>query len=477
MISGKLKNALLMAAIKGDLTTRDKSDGDARDLLESKKDEKEITFEKNPIEFSFEIPDNWVWTKLGCIGTTNIGLTYKPSDVSETGTLVLRSSNIQEGKLAYNDNVYVAIDIPKSKLAIPGDLLICARNGSKRLVGKTAIIDSEGMSFGAFMALLRTPFFKYVYYYLSSPYFRSDFEGVSTTTINQITQSNLKNRLIPLPPIEEQKRIVEKLDEILPLIDELEKDEVKLKDLMQKFPETMKASILQAAIQGKLSNQSVEDGTTTEIFSCISKDRDKLIKEAKIKKVKMLPKITDSEIPFNIPENWTWARLGDCCTYSFSGKSPKYSKIPNSNIAIGQRNNQNYGIDFTNLKYCTDDFIAKYSEIMYLQDYDILLNTLGGGSVGRLGLYLNPQGFKCISDGHLFVFRSGIITFQKYLSYVLKAYQKMIEKDAEGSTNQMFLKLENVRSYLIPVPPLAEQQRIVDKLDRVLPIVKKLSNE
>ena len=233
----------------------------------------------------------------------------------------------------------------------------------------------------------------------------------------------------------------------------------------------LKNSILQLAIQGKLVEQIKEEGAARELIEKIEVGKEKLIKEGKIKKEKELPEITEDEIPFDIPESWEWVRLGNCCAHAFSGKSPKYSKTPNNNIAIGQRNNQNYGMDFTHLKYCTAEFMENYNEEMYLREYDILLNTLGGGTVGRTGLYINPHGFKCITDGHIFVFRTGVITFQKYLYYVLKAYQRKIEKDAEGSTNQSFLKLGNVKSYLVPLPPLEEQKRIVAKIEELMPYV------
>ena len=235
----------------------------------------------------------------------------------------------------------------------------------------------------------------------------------------------------------------------------------------------LKNSILQLAIQGKLVEQRKEEGNAKELLQDIKKIREELIITKKIKKEKELPEIAEEEIPFDLPENWMWVRLGDCCAYAFSGKSPKYTKTPNNNIAIGQRNNQNYGMDFTHLKYCTDEFMENYNEEMYLREYDILLNTLGGGTVGRTGLYINPHGFKCITDGHIFVFRTGVITFQKYLYYVLKAYQRKIERDAEGSTNQSFLKLGNVKSYLIPLPPLEEQKRIVAKIEELMPYVDK----
>lgn len=235
----------------------------------------------------------------------------------------------------------------------------------------------------------------------------------------------------------------------------------------------LKNSILQLAIQGKLVEQRAEEASAKELLKNIEAEKKKLIGEAKGKKEKPLSQITEDEILFDIPESWVWARLGDCCLNSFSGRSPKYTKIPNDNIAIGQRNNQNYGLDFNHLKYCTDEFMKNYNEDMYLQEYDILLNTLGGGTVGRIGLYHNPHGFKCITDGHLFVFRTGIIAFQKYLYYVLKAFQRTIEKDAEGSTNQSFLKLGNVKSYIIPIPPLEEQKRIVAKIEELKPFIDK----
>nr|WP_280522481.1 restriction endonuclease subunit S [Neisseria dumasiana] len=168
------------------------------------------------------MPENWVWVRLGEIGETNIGLTYDKKDISSEGTIVLRSGNIQNDKIDLSDVVKINSDIPLNKMCQKGDILICARNGSKSLVGKAAIINEEGLSFGAFMAIFRSPFNPYVFYYLHSPLFRSAFDGVGTTTINQITQDNLRNRLIPLPPLAEQARIVAKLDALLAQIELLE---------------------------------------------------------------------------------------------------------------------------------------------------------------------------------------------------------------------------------------------------------------
>ena len=177
-----------------------------------------ITDDEKP----FEIPDTWAWCRLGEIGKTNIGLTYKPKDIVEDQTAipVLRANNIQDGRLEYSNLIYVTTDVPPQCICHVGDLIICARNGSKRLVGKSAIVNKEGMAFGAFMAIFRSPFNEYVKLILNSSLFRKTFDGdTSTSTINQITQNMLRAFPIPLPPLAEQKAIVERVDELLKIVD------------------------------------------------------------------------------------------------------------------------------------------------------------------------------------------------------------------------------------------------------------------
>lgn len=143
-------------------------------------------------EVPFDIPDSWEWVRLGSIGETNIGLTYRPSDKTDVnGTLVLRSSNIQDGNMDYSDCVYVSCAVPDRAMIDAGDILICARNGSRSLVGKCAIVDRNGMAFGAFMAKFCSLFNPYVKVFIDSPVFRKQLDGVKTETINQITQDML----------------------------------------------------------------------------------------------------------------------------------------------------------------------------------------------------------------------------------------------------------------------------------------------
>ena len=229
-----MHKSLLQMAIQGKLVEQRSEEGTGEELYCQIQAEKQRLIKSGKIkkekplpaitedEIPFDIPDSWKWVRLGQLGNTNIGLTYGPKDVCDEGVVVLRSSNIQNGKMDYADIVKVSCSIPESKMCHVGDILICARNGSKRLVGKAALIDRDGMSFGAFMAIFRSCCNAYVLYVINSAYFRNALLGdTGTTTINQITQDVMKNMLIPLPPLAEQKRIVAKLEELLPLCERL----------------------------------------------------------------------------------------------------------------------------------------------------------------------------------------------------------------------------------------------------------------
>jgi type I restriction enzyme S subunit len=170
------------------------------------------------------VPESWEWCRLGDIGTTNIGLTYKPSDICDDGVPVLRSNNIQHGKLVFSDLVRVDTPIGEALELHENDILICSRNGSRRLVGKCALIPaaSEKMTFGAFMAIYRSICNQFAYHFLNTDFFRKifDSEGISTQ-INQLTQAMIKDTLIPLPPLAEQHRIVAAIESAYGCLDEI----------------------------------------------------------------------------------------------------------------------------------------------------------------------------------------------------------------------------------------------------------------
>ena len=235
------KSKILDLAIRGKLVPQDSNDEPASVLLERIRAEKEELIKAGKIkrdkkesiifrgednsyyekfsdgkchcidnELPFELPDGWEWCNLSMIGTTNIGLTYRPADIEPDGTIVLRSSNIVNDEIDLNDLVRVKTKIRENQYVQPNDILICARNGSKALVGKCALVNNlkEPTSFGAFMAIYRTNYNKYVIHYLHTSLFRSVFNAGNSTAINQLTQDMLKKALIPFPPILEQEKIV-----------------------------------------------------------------------------------------------------------------------------------------------------------------------------------------------------------------------------------------------------------------------------
>ncbi len=154
-----------------------------------------------------EIPEDWEVVSLAEIGQTIIGLTYSPNDVAEHGTLVLRSSNVQNNVLAYDNNVYVNMDLPERVIVKKGDILICVRNGSRQLIGKCALIDknADGAAFGAFMSIFRTKSFGFVFYQFQSDIIQNQINEIMGATINQITNKDMAGFRIPLPTLQKEQ--------------------------------------------------------------------------------------------------------------------------------------------------------------------------------------------------------------------------------------------------------------------------------
>ncbi|WP_418795684.1 restriction endonuclease subunit S [Phocaeicola plebeius] len=283
-------------------------------------------------EIPFEIPKGWEWTRIRNISQSYIGLTYSPTDVSSRGTIVLRSSNIQDGKIVLNDVVRVSKEISKKLQVEKNDIIICARNGSAKLVGKSAVVTdvTEPMTFGAFMAICKTALYQYVSIFLQSDLFFSQLRGVSgTTTINQLTQNNFNDFWIPIPPANEQKRIVEKLQNVSPFIERYNKSQETLNLMNIQIKEQLKKSILQEAIQGKLVPQIAEEGTAQELLEQIRQEKQKLVKEGKLKKSVLTDSVIykgddnkyyeqidkenkeiTEDILFDLPNKWQWCRIG-----------------------------------------------------------------------------------------------------------------------------------------------------------------------
>jgi type I restriction enzyme S subunit len=526
----RLRELILEVAILGKLIPQDSSDEDASVLVRKITIERERLIEDGELkkqkllpeiadeEKHFELPKGWTWVKLGNIGETNIGLTYSPKDVSDRGMPVLRSSNVQNGEISLDDLVRVSSKVDSKNFVENGDLLICARNGSKKLVGKCAIIKDlkERMSFGAFMAIFRSPLNFYIKYFLESPFYRNRLEGVSTTTINQITQDNLKNTLIPLPPLSEQHRIVAKVDELMALCDELEQQETnhlkshqllvetllgtltQAKDLSefqtawatlaQHFDDLfitedsidqLKQTILQLAVMGKLVPQDPKDEPASVLLERIRKEKERLVKEVKIKKEKPLSTIAKNEIPFELPEGWAWERLANLTEVITKGSSPKWQGISyteNSSdvLFITSENVGSYKLLLGDRKYVEPEF-NKIEPRSILRKGDFLMNIVGG-SIGRTAVY-DKEEIANINQAVCLIRAVPSFLNESYLLHFFNSeicISYMFDKQVDNARAN--LSMGNISHFAIPIPPLEEQKRIVSKVNELFALCDRLKD-
>ncbi len=466
-----IRDKVLSLAVNGKLVKQDFTEESA-DILISRINEDlhgqihAETWKKD--EIPFEIPTNWSWCRLSDIGYTNIGLTYHPQDIVKDGIIVIRSSNIINGEIDYTDLVKVNCPIRKNQYLNRNDIVICVRNGSKALVGKCAIFKetSRKVAFGAFMAIFRTPCYRYVYHYLNTQLFRRYFNSDDTKQINQITQKILKNALIPLPPQNEQNRIVDKIEEIFSVLDTI--DEYQSQYLFN--VETLRNKLFDAAIQGKLSEQRLEDGTAEELYTKLQVEKTVLMQEGKAKKEKVLPEIAETEIPFDIPPNWKWVRLGDISVKISSGNTPAGGNKSNVYVEKGysffrEQNIYNDGIHEEGLVYITEELL-KTRENSTVMPMDILLN-ITGGSIGRCALV--PDDFRKGSiNQHILIVRmiDPRLRFYVHTCICSPYIQKYIKGNTVGDKDGF--SAGRCKNMLIPLPPLEEQQRIVSKLNKIL---------
>ena len=442
-------------------------------------------------EIPFDLPEGWAWCRLSMVGTTSIGLTYKPTEVKETGTIVLRSCNIKNGKIDFADLVRVQADIRENQYIYENDILICARNGSQSLVGKCAIMQDlpEAASFGAFMAVFRSICNQYVYYYFNTALFRSSFSNDDSKQINQVTQAILRDTLIPLPPFAEQTRIVAKLHEILSLADFINDGTEQIEMIITKA----KSKILDLAIRGQLVPQDPDDEPASVLLERIRAEKEELIKQGKLKRDKKESVIfrgednsyyekvgsdvicIDAEIPFEIPDTWEWMRLESCCIKEIRrGKSPTYID-ESGTLVFAQKCNTKYrGIDVGLALFLDESILGRYPDDEYMQDGDVVINSTGTGTLGRVGIYHttdNHRGLPIVPDSHVTVVRAAHGIQSIYVYAFMKANQSELEKEGEGSTNQKELKPLTLKEMLIPIPPYSEQERIATTITAAFSIL------
>ena len=523
MTAQQLKNSILLMAVQGKLVPQDPNDEPASVLLErihAEKErlikEKKIKREKNPSvifkgadntpyekigdevrsladEIPFDIPDSWEWVTLQTIATSSLGKTLDKAKNKGDLKPYLCSINVywdgidlttvKETRLEENE-------LPKYLLR-PGDLLICEGGD----VGRSAVWESTQEMYYQ-NALHRVRFYGEInphYFQLLLECYKGNqiLDAYSKgMTIKHLVQTALNTIVFPLPPLPEQTRIVDAVNRLLPYLHSYDRAEQKLSALNTGFPEALKKSILQEAVQGKLVPQDPSDEPAEALLGRIRAEKQRLIKEGKIKKDKHESVIfrrdnshyekrgsedvcIDEEVPFEIPENWAWARLSSFGVFS-SGKTPSMSnpQFWNGNVPWVTSKDMKRPV-ITDSEMHISELAAS---TMQLYPTGTLLLVARSGILKRI-LPLCKLGIDSTINQDIKAFSLYDIELSEWLFYGIKAFEPYILKELVKSvTTVESLKFDEFAAMLIPVPPLSVQRRIIAAIKAAMNLLAPLSS-
>jgi type I restriction enzyme S subunit len=483
-----LKNSILQLAVQGKLVEQRAEEGTARELLEQIKLEKEQLIKDKKIkkskplpeitedEIPFEIPESWEWVRLIDLCSLISDGTHKTPAYVEYGVPFISVKDISSGVMDFSNVKYITREeheklISRCKPEM-NDVLLC-RIGT---LGKAIKICTD-KEFSIFVSLgllklIEADVADYIVQVINSGYgyrWIDDNKVGGGTHTNKINLDTLRGMPIPIPPLEEQHRIVAKIEEILPYIDQYDKAYTKLEIFNKKFPEDMKKSILQMAMQGKLVEQRPEEGTADGLYEQIVAEKAQLIKDGKIKKEKPLPEIAEDEIPNEIPSSWRWVRFSEVMDVrDGTHDSPKY--IETGIPLVTSKNISGGGLYFSNVKYISREDADKINERSNVDTGDILFAMIG--SIGNPVIVNKDREF-CVKNVALFKNYDKSKMCIEYVYWFLYREQYIMKKVASGGV-QSFISLKVFRNYLFPLPPFEEQKRIVAKIEELLPYCDQL---
>ena len=473
----------MQLAIQGKLVEQRPEEGTAQELyaqiqaekqrlikegkLKKEKPLPEITEDEKP----FEIPEGWMWVRVGDVLSKITDGTHHSPPNSETGEYkYITAKNIKDFGIDLKNITYVSKAVHDEIYSRcnpnKGDVLLIKDGATTGVVTVNNIEEPFSMlSSVALLKLTHGIFAWYLVYVLRSDLFykniRSQMKG---TGITRITLKQIVPLVIPLPPHAEQKRIVAKIEELLPLVDRYEQAWTKLEDFNRRFPEDMKKSILQQAIQGKLVEQRPEEGTAQELYAQIQAEKQRLIKEGKLKKEKPLPEITEDEKPFDIPNGWMWVRLLAVVDIATNLVQPSdylaYPHIAPDNIEKGTGKL----LDFHTVeedKVSSANHLFFTGQILYSKIRPLLRKAV-----------IAPFDGLCSAD--MYPLNTNIN--RKYLLYYLLSdgFNFQIAEAMSSRVKMPKINQTELIKVLLPLPPLAEQKRIVARLEELLPLCERL---
>lgn len=532
MTGKQLKNSILQWAIQGKLVPQDPNDEPASVLLERIRAEKaqlikegKIKKDKNESiiyrgddnsyyekilstgevkcideEIPFEIPTSWSWARLASITSILGDGIHGTPEYDAIGTVYfINGNNLSNGSIEIKAGTKKVSEreAEKHKRLLCSTTVLVSINGT---LGNVAFYNGENVILGksaCYFNLMGNIDKQYIKHILETEYFTEYAKNVATgSTIKNVPLAGMRNFLIPIPPITEQHRIILGMIRLAHFIDCYNDAQIKLDLLNNVLNEKLKKSVLQEAIQGKLVPQIAEEGTAQELLEQIKAEKQKLVKEGKLKKSALNDSVIfrsddnkyyennsgkisciDDEIPFEIPSNWAWVRLDNICSFIHRGKSPKYSLVKKYPV-IAQKCNQWSGFSIEKARFIEPKSLSSYKDDFFLQDKDLMWNSTGLGTLGRMALYytaLNPYEL-AVADSHVTIIRplkQYIVPEFLYYYFASNTVQSVIEEKSDGSTKQKELATKTIQAYLVPLPPLAEQYRIVQQIKSVTSIMSR----
>ena len=470
-----MRAKILDLAIQGKLTDQREEDGNARDLLKEIQAEKEKLIKEQQIkkekplpeieadEIPFEIPKNWMWARWGTL-SISIKYGYNTSAQKDGKIKMVRISDIQNNQVNWDSVPFC--NIPKEEitqyLLRKNDILFARTGGT---VGKSYLVSEvpENVVYAGY--LIRTRYSEkllpqYLKYFMESDLYWSQLKkGTTTTAQPNCNAKTLGKMVLPLPPLAEQKRIADKVATLFAQLDAIDKAYEEYRELQQ----TMKAKLLDLAVQGKLTDQRSEDGNARDLLKEIQAEKEKLIKEKKIKKEKPLPEITEEEKTFDIPENWMWVRLGEMILNHIGGGTPDKSNEAYWNgdipwMSVKDVHQDSMYADRTIDSITPAGLENSSSNLIEANRLIVVMRmAVGRAVINKLPVAINQ-------DLRALFFRDNVTQ-----EYILRIF-KILKFETSGMTVKG-IKLWVLLNTPIPLPPLAEQKRIVAKLDELLPLL------
>ena len=489
MTPQELKSSILQLAIQGKLVEQRPEEGTGEELYQQIQAEKKRLIQEGKIkkekplpeiaedEVPFEIPESWKWVRVAQVVTLNpkndlddhLDTAFIPMPCVSDGFRNSHTFEVKKwGEIKKGFTHFADGDIGVAKITP------CFQNR------KSVVFQGLPNGYGAgttelsIVRVINTTILReYLLWFFKSEYFIVNGVKSFTGTAGQqrIHKGYLATCLFPLPPLAEQKRIVAKIEELLPYLDRYEKAWNRLEEFNRRFPADMQKSILQMAIQGKLVEQRPEEGTGEELYRQIQAEKQALIKAGKIKKGKPLPEIAEDEVPFEIPEGWKWVRLGEIIFGVADGPhfSPKYQEqgIP----FISTRNISSGRLDLSTAKYISRELHEELCKRCKPKKGDVLYTK--GGTTGIAAV--NDSDVEFNVWVHVAVLSLDQHVYPYYLAMALNSPHcyELSQEYTHGTSNRD-LGLTRMVRITLPLPPLAEQKRIVARLEEILPLCERL---